>query len=104
MSYNGWRNYETWNVALWMDNDEGSYSYWREEAESIAACADSRESFVDRLARSIETSHTENAPALSGTYADLLGGALSSVDWREIAEHYTDLWDEAHPKEEEETE
>lgn len=21
-SYNGWENYETWNVALWLQNDE----------------------------------------------------------------------------------
>ena len=29
MSYNGWTNYETWNVALWMDNDEISYELAR---------------------------------------------------------------------------
>jgi len=22
---NGWKNYETWNVALWLQNDEGLY-------------------------------------------------------------------------------
>ena len=29
-TYNGWTNYETWNVALWMDNDYGNYLKARE--------------------------------------------------------------------------
>jgi hypothetical protein len=28
--YNGWKNYETWNVALYLDNDEGTYLAVRE--------------------------------------------------------------------------
>lgn len=28
-TYNGWANYETWNVALWLQNDYGLYSFAR---------------------------------------------------------------------------
>ena len=41
ISYNGWENYETWNVALWIQNDEGFYSLARE--------AGNYEDFVDAL-------------------------------------------------------
>ena len=30
ISYNGWQNYETWNVALWLQNDQNLYNLARE--------------------------------------------------------------------------
>ena len=32
-TYNGWTNYETWNVALWLGNDETMYNFARMFAE-----------------------------------------------------------------------
>ena len=31
--YNGWTNYETWNVALWLQNDEQAYNIARKYSE-----------------------------------------------------------------------
>jgi len=31
--YNGWKNYETWNVELWIQNDEGLYSLARNPSD-----------------------------------------------------------------------
>jgi len=94
--YNGWSNYETWNVALWIDNDEGSYNYWRERSREILE-SDLSDDFapperkaVWLLADEIKDTIEDMSPLASeaSLYSDLLGAALSEVDWREIAEHY----------------
>ena len=94
--YNGWTNYETWNVKLWMDNDESTYRYWKEQTdelwkharESQAWPGSTREeSAAAQLADALKSEHEENRPEVSGMYADLLGAALSEVNWLEIAEN-----------------
>ena len=45
--YNGWENYETWNVALWINNDEGLYN--------IAMEAGDYETFCDYLGSNATT-------------------------------------------------
>ena len=37
-TYNGWTNYETWNVALWINNDEGLYHLARECGDYQTFC------------------------------------------------------------------
>ena len=99
--YNGWTNYETWLVKLWIDNDEGSYRYWLERAQEVYDNATPNklitghtrlEAFVYDLSKAMESEIEEGAGELfndSGSmYCDLLNGALSNVNWYEIAEHY----------------
>jgi hypothetical protein len=85
--YNGWVNYETWLVALWLDNDCGSSDYWREVAEELWDEEDpgrSQRLLADRLKDEV----MEGQPELTGMYADMLNAAFSEVDWDEIASHY----------------
>ena len=93
--YNGWTNYETWNVALWFDND--SSEYWAERANEIWYDAEATDNF-DRaevatleLSKEMQDSVEESTPTVTaGMFADLLNAALSEVNWYEIAEHFVE--------------
>jgi len=78
MSYNGWPNYETWNVALWFGNDEGLYRAVRAERPYTAAKA-------ERVA-------LEWMPDGTPDFDDMGGAAAyDRVDWQEIAASWNEL-------------
>jgi len=82
-TYNGWTNYETWNVNMWIENDEGMY----DEACEMARQATSEYQLSKDLESWFEEIYGDQVPE-SGPLADLLTHALGMVDWYEIAEHY----------------
>lgn len=100
-TYNGWKNYPTWIINCWLGNDQDLYnatleriaetaqaeestsSYWTLEESRRYNTADVLKDFVEELAG--------DAYSAATFVADLLGYALSEVDWNEIA----DAWIES---------
>jgi hypothetical protein len=101
--YNGWSNYETWNVKLWIDNDEGSYNYW-DKAASVAweegeykrsyASQTHKESALCILSDRLKDEFEDAQPEVTGMWADLLNAAMSEVNWYEIAENMLEEFDD----------
>jgi hypothetical protein len=106
--YNGWKNYPTWVVNLWLGNDQGTYSecsYMAREALRDAPHDENVKPYqrldgtfgepiwtVEQTARyRLADSFKEYVTDLiddesAGLGNDLIGYALGEVDWNEIAD------------------
>jgi hypothetical protein len=77
-TYQGWTNYPTWAVKLWLDNDEGLYYQYRTLNRTHRD--------INSLARALQDLIDELMPSPRGLAGDLLGYSLEIVNWHEIAE------------------
>lgn len=91
--FNGYANYETWAVSLWLSNDRHSYEYFRTLAHSMGRCGcraaslTKAEANAEALADALRNEFEEHSPVRnhSTVYADLMNAALGEVDWHELA-------------------
>lgn len=111
--YNGWYNYETWLVNLWLDNDEYecnehlpemARNAYRDATAGEYSTRDQDATY--NLAQELEDYITEQNPLAdkANLWSDLLGAALSEVNWQEIAEHLIEDLDKSEFESEEEQE
>jgi len=112
-TYNGWSNYETWTVSLWMDNERHSHEYWRRQAAEHRQAAPTRQLVADgvwtaeeaakfNLADQIKDETADDSPLKTPSlYSDLLNAAFGEVNWQEIAGHLlADVAEQEDPKNE----
>lgn len=88
--YNGWKNYETWVTALWIDNDYSSYLIrcgMVDEIKEESECEIRRTNLLAANLREWIESLNPLAQEAS-LFTDLLNAALQEVDWHEIADNF----------------
>lgn len=91
-TYNGWKNYETWAVGMFLDGNYTGEGTYREVLELVRDMQDlhGADSFrievADALKQFVDDHLAQTTDELPGCLAtDLLRAAVDDVDWRELA-------------------
>lgn len=84
-TYNGWTNYETWLVNLWIQNDADLYATLHADVVDADTLFDAKEVLQAWLDNEYDLFVEERG---HGLFQDLLKGALSEVDWYDIAKNW----------------
>lgn len=103
-TYNGWTNYATWLVNLWIDNDPYLTEQFSNECCGLFGSWEEKDDVDWRLGDYIKEVMEEiiEEQGVEGFVLDLVNSAMSEVNWREIAGHYCD--EELSQRESEESE
>lgn len=84
-TYNGWSTYETWLVNLWIQNDQALHAVLHDEVTSAEDLYDAKQVLQAWLDNEYDLYIEERG---HGLFQDLLKGALSEVNWYEIAKNW----------------
>lgn len=103
-NYNGYTNYETWAVALHIDNDSYTLDYFKDCVMTALSDNDGdKDESINCIVNTIEAWLEENMPEVGGVYSDLLNAAISEVDEYDIAKtmvgDYFNEWREDNAEE-----
>ncbi len=80
--YEGWSNYPTWCVNLWLSNNEPLYRAVLEKIEEVKSSEDPEAVLADWIKDMVENG---NPLTRANLYSDLMTWAIGMADYYEIA-------------------
>lgn len=97
MSYNGYENYETWAVSLWLNNTAIDYQLAQIECEQLKSTCKNSDELIIKFAQWLKEQLNNKADYVRRQYhkteyayeqiiVDFLNNSIERVNWYEVAE------------------